>query len=425
MAAELHVLSGDRAGLVLALDGAECTVGRHPQSALRFGADAERGVSARHARLVRDGAGWRLHDLGSTNGTWLNGRRVEGDAALQDGDCIAFGAAGPVAEFRDSAARPSPPPAATRPRTKRIAGRYGAMGAAAACVLLASAAAGIQLIRRPLPAASAGLPASIDPEAAAERQGADGLHPTSASLPSRSAPPPAPAPAAAPRPIRPPASRVDGRAAPGAVAVSDSAAAAPEPAEVPARPLAVDRRNRLAVARIYVEGEDGEVSTGTAFSVRADGTLVTSRHVVAGRPRRIAVQFAASSQVWRARVVAVSGEWDLAAVRVDGIVGAVPTVLGLNLRPDTLAEGAPLALVGFPRGGDPVEGVPARPGLSQAEFARVRNGRVEVYARSAVGASGSPLFDADGRVVGILFGGAPGGERPLLYAVPASAIGRL
>jgi hypothetical protein len=40
VAAELHVLSGERAGLVVALTGAECTVGRHPDSALRFGGEA-------------------------------------------------------------------------------------------------------------------------------------------------------------------------------------------------------------------------------------------------------------------------------------------------------------------------------------------------------------------------------------------------
>ena len=56
MAAELHVLSGERAGLVVALSGAEYPVGRHPDSALRFGAESEQGVSARHALFLREGA---------------------------------------------------------------------------------------------------------------------------------------------------------------------------------------------------------------------------------------------------------------------------------------------------------------------------------------------------------------------------------
>ena len=190
------------------------------------------------------------------------------------------------------------------------------------------------------------------------------------------------------------------------------------------------RANRLAVARIYVEGEDGEVSTGTAFAIRSDATLVTSRHVVAGAegdgaPRRIAVQFAASAQVWRARVVATSAEADLALVKVDGIEGAVPVVRGLNLRADTLAAGTPVRIAGFPGAGDAEAGTPARVMISSATVAAVRGGRVELFARSMAGASGSPVFDADGRVIAVLYGGAPNAARPLLFAASAGAIARL
>ncbi len=68
----------------------------------RSGADLDvddRGVSRRHARISRgtDGA-WTLTDLGSTNGTFLNGTRVRA-ARLQDGDEIRVGA---VTAFRFS-----------------------------------------------------------------------------------------------------------------------------------------------------------------------------------------------------------------------------------------------------------------------------------------------------------------------------------
>ncbi len=68
----------------------------------RSGADLDvddRGVSRRHARISRgtDGA-WILTDLGSTNGTFLNGVRVRA-ARLQDGDEIRVGA---VTAFRFS-----------------------------------------------------------------------------------------------------------------------------------------------------------------------------------------------------------------------------------------------------------------------------------------------------------------------------------
>src|SRR6185437_133095 len=40
-----------------------------------------------------------LHDLGSTNGTFVNGQRVTGERALFDGDLMSFGQNGPAVEF--------------------------------------------------------------------------------------------------------------------------------------------------------------------------------------------------------------------------------------------------------------------------------------------------------------------------------------
>jgi hypothetical protein len=48
-------------------------------------------VSRKHARLIRDPDGMRIEDLGSSNGTYLNGQRVEVEAALQPGDSIQVG----------------------------------------------------------------------------------------------------------------------------------------------------------------------------------------------------------------------------------------------------------------------------------------------------------------------------------------------
>jgi len=47
-------------------------------------------VSRYHARLEADGEGWRAVDLGSTNGTWINGVRVS-TGAITAGDEVAFG----------------------------------------------------------------------------------------------------------------------------------------------------------------------------------------------------------------------------------------------------------------------------------------------------------------------------------------------
>jgi hypothetical protein len=55
-------------------------------------------VSRHHARVVVEGPTATLEDLGSKNGTFLNGERVEAHAALADGDEIRIGRN--VARFR-------------------------------------------------------------------------------------------------------------------------------------------------------------------------------------------------------------------------------------------------------------------------------------------------------------------------------------
>lgn len=61
-------------------------VGRAPGSELTL---ADRTVSGRHARIVRLADGYWLEDLGSTNGTFVNGRKVDRQR-LRTGDRIAF-----------------------------------------------------------------------------------------------------------------------------------------------------------------------------------------------------------------------------------------------------------------------------------------------------------------------------------------------
>lgn len=82
----LLVKTGVAAGRDHALGG-ECVVGRHPQ--VDFVLD-DHLVSRRHFRLVQRGFAWEVEDLGSTNGTLLNGKRVR-RARLQDGDRIRAG----------------------------------------------------------------------------------------------------------------------------------------------------------------------------------------------------------------------------------------------------------------------------------------------------------------------------------------------
>jgi len=59
-------------------------IGRSEDCDLRI--DSAR-ISRRHAEIVSDKEGYRVRDLGSTNGTFLNGRQID-DAQLDDGDLL-------------------------------------------------------------------------------------------------------------------------------------------------------------------------------------------------------------------------------------------------------------------------------------------------------------------------------------------------
>jgi len=90
MAAQFQfvVRSGPNAGKAYPLEGAELTVGRDASNPVSIN-DGE--VSRRHAKLTWKGAGYVLEDLGSTNGTFVNGTRLSAPLALKPGDAVSFG----------------------------------------------------------------------------------------------------------------------------------------------------------------------------------------------------------------------------------------------------------------------------------------------------------------------------------------------
>jgi DNA-binding winged helix-turn-helix (wHTH) protein len=73
----------------------ESLIGRDPAATIRIDIG---GVSRRHARIVVDGDRVTLEDLGSKNGTYLRGKRVERPTRLAHGDEIRIGHK--VARFR-------------------------------------------------------------------------------------------------------------------------------------------------------------------------------------------------------------------------------------------------------------------------------------------------------------------------------------
>jgi pSer/pThr/pTyr-binding forkhead associated (FHA) protein len=68
--------------------GCEVTLGRSPECSMQLPAA---GASRRHAIIAWQGGRVVLRDLGSTNGTYLNGERVEGEVPLESGDRITIG----------------------------------------------------------------------------------------------------------------------------------------------------------------------------------------------------------------------------------------------------------------------------------------------------------------------------------------------
>lgn len=82
-AGSLVLPTGER----LALGDSVVTVGRRPDSTLRLG---DPNVSRNHAEVRPHGNGWVMVDLGSTNGSRVNGVRVQSQE-LQEGDEVAFG----------------------------------------------------------------------------------------------------------------------------------------------------------------------------------------------------------------------------------------------------------------------------------------------------------------------------------------------
>jgi hypothetical protein len=79
----------DRRGMPMTLDGSEVTVGRRADNVLVIEGDDT--VSNSHLVLKAVGAGWDVRDVGSSNGTLLNGDRLTHEVILRDGDQLTIG----------------------------------------------------------------------------------------------------------------------------------------------------------------------------------------------------------------------------------------------------------------------------------------------------------------------------------------------
>jgi hypothetical protein len=88
--AHLIVQKGPQPNQLFDLTLDQLTIGRSSANDITI-TDPE--ISRKQARLIKQGTDYAIEDLGSTNGTFVNDRRIVGLTPLHDGDIIEFGEA--------------------------------------------------------------------------------------------------------------------------------------------------------------------------------------------------------------------------------------------------------------------------------------------------------------------------------------------
>jgi pSer/pThr/pTyr-binding forkhead associated (FHA) protein len=121
--ARLEVVAGRAAGMSIIVDS-ELVIGRHAEGAGRLADDEE--ISRSHARVSIDASGFcAIEDLGSTNGTFVNGLRITSPQTLTEGDAIELGATTLVVR---ELGHPLHEPAPTSPQPTIVPGAGGSAG---------------------------------------------------------------------------------------------------------------------------------------------------------------------------------------------------------------------------------------------------------------------------------------------------------
>lgn len=473
MKAQFKFLSGARAGQVESVAKAYIGIGRHPLSDVRFDSERDLDVSIRHAAILRRSAGYVLQDLGSKNGTYLNGQKVTGDAPLASGDVVSFGPKGPAVEFRtvetegdpllstaDAAVRPSRPreviAAAVAPAPPAPPAGGRAPRSSTAVRVAQEVARQTRDLRRTTKVLLSLLFVTVAAFGVLQWKGTRDRARELAELRARA------------DSLALEGQRIASQLQNEVAGLRDALTQAQTETEQLRRELAaggnaetmtrlrnaltaaerrqrtllgaagvdyraISRANQDAVVLLVVEYAPGQVVSGTGFAIDSQGTIVTNRHVLAGedgtrRPTRIGVMFAGSAQMFRGDLVAIAEDIDIGVVRA-AIRGGNPHVTGLVREREGIERGDPVAMLGYPLGFDlPMDHngtVPiADPSLIVGTVSKVLTNLVQVDGYGAPGASGSAVFDRRGRVIGVLFGGQRESDGRIVYAVPSHLLVR-
>lgn len=434
MRIELRITSGARAGARETFDKSIISIGRHPMNDLRLDTEKDLDVSGRHAEIrVVEGTA-TVRDVGSSNGTRVNGQPLIGERALFDGDVIALGgSAGAAIEFHvladTLAAAGSAKPRrntieriadAVEEQTGRMRQVLYLFGAGVIVVVLAlawmsrrnSAAdrATIELLLKQLQDQNAAI---------AQLRGGTGAHGLADEIGRIR--------------IERDTLLATLRQGGSAQSISTRMAALTRRQDAAGEVSKVDyenigEQNTRAVTFIVVQHGD-TVEAGSGFGVTRDGLIVTNRHVVGdqnGAPTKVAVQYHGTRRWLPAHVLKVSVADDLAFVKVDP-PGAYPTVLGISSSGGVRA-GAPIAIVGYPLGnetagmGGAIDTMTARATLTVGIVSKSVPDILQVDAYVAHGSSGSPVFNRRGLVVGVVYGGPTAAAGRIVYSVPSDRL---
>src|SRR5438105_3461161 len=84
----LITVKGPNAGRRFPLETTSTVIGRQPDAGIYLESLA---VSRHHARIVCDRGAYFVEDVGSSNGTYVNGHRIAGRVPLGEGDTLQIG----------------------------------------------------------------------------------------------------------------------------------------------------------------------------------------------------------------------------------------------------------------------------------------------------------------------------------------------
>jgi serine protease Do len=394
MRATFTHLIGPQKGTRVDFENDRISVGRAKDNKLCLG-DAARRVSSHHAEVLRHGDQYLLRDLGSTNGTMINGRRVVVSELAHD-DLIEFGAGGPLLRFGVDLSDKEALDPATRTNQEPEHGSSGSTIRLGATTLL-----DIPGPKKNIPGPKNNTPLIAALVAAMLLGGIGGL-------------------------------------------VASSRLRASDPDLMSFAEIAELNRSSVVLIRTEFELLDStgqlmttEARTGSGFLLTENGLIVTNRHVIrdweynapppgmSGRVTKIEVilpnhtlEDAVPADIYK---LGPDTSVDVAILKLNSAAGR--PVHGVEPDLSHTNPGDEVVVIGYPLGLDLLQwtkDTTADPSLSTGTVSRVGLDFIQLNLRAYQGNSGGPVFNRKGEVIGILTGKF-GSAQEIAVCTPISA----